>query len=267
MSQDRWIARDLNEAVNWCKMRNKQGIRCVFDILGEFATNEVEVAKAVDGYLGLIDCIDDEGLNASVTIKLTALGALFDMTGCSECAVKISKHSAKKKIGFEIDMEGRDLVQYTLEVAESCLVFNQNATLALQAYLDRTADDFVSLFEKGLRPRLVKGAYIGDTHDFTEIQTRFKAQAEKAVARGSKLQIGTHDPELIGWAKQRAGLDKGLVEFGFLKGLADSTKIEMVECGWSVCEYVPYGKNYAPYIGRRLKYLRNLEKLGRAPAP
>ena len=60
---------------------------------------------------------------------------------------------------------------------------------------------------------------------------------------------------------------KDLIEFGFLKGLADRTKVAMAKEGWLVSEYVPFGKNRTAYEARRRKYLKELESLGRIPAP
>jgi len=60
---------------------------------------------------------------------------------------------------------------------------------------------------------------------------------------------------------------RDLIEFGFLKGLADRTKVAMAQAGWLVSEYVPFGENRTAYEARRRKYLKELESLGRAPAP
>jgi proline dehydrogenase len=267
MQQDRWVAPDWNAASKLCKSRNKQGIRCIFDILGEYAKDSANASEARDGYLRLVDSISNEGLDASVTVKLTALGALSDRPGCLERTLEISRYSAAKKIGFEIDMEGRDLVEYALDVAEACHRTSQNVTLTLQAYLNRTPLDLERVLQNNIRLRLVKGAYLGDTQDFVEIQACLKALIEKASAAKAQLQVGTHDPELLGWATGKAADNRGKVDFGFLMGLADKTKVAMADASWGVSEYIPYGSDWAAYVARRLKYLKDLERLGRAPVP
>jgi proline dehydrogenase len=63
------------------------------------------------------------------------------------------------------------------------------------------------------------------------------------------------------------GAKRDLIEFGFLKGLADRTKIAMAQDGWRVSEYVPFGEGLAAYEARRKKYLNELQKLGRISVP
>jgi proline dehydrogenase len=78
--------------------------------------------------------------------------------------------------------------------------------------------------------------------------------------------VGTHDPELIDWVKAKFSGNKQAVEFGFLKGLSDKTKVELANQGWRVLEYVPFGEKTEAYENRRLKSLQDLEVVGRAPA-
>ena len=58
-----------------------------------------------------------------------------------------------------------------------------------------------------------------------------------------------------------------MVEFGFLKGLADETKVRLADEGWNVVEYVPFGKESLAYVARRMVYLERLKSIGTGPAP
>jgi hypothetical protein len=78
---------------------------------------------------------------------------------------------------------------------------------------------------------------------------------------------GTYDPEIIDWTKTGSAGEKGPLEFGFLKGLSDETKLILARERWCVSEYVPFGKEGNVYISRRLHYLDELESLSRKPAP
>jgi len=60
---------------------------------------------------------------------------------------------------------------------------------------------------------------------------------------------------------------KGVMEVGMLKGLGDETKVKLAGKGWSVAEYIPYGKDSYAYVTRRENYLRNLSNLGFKPCP
>ena len=108
---------------------------------------------------------------------------------------------------------------------------------------------------------------MGDTIKFEDIQERFKALVEISIASGEPFSVGTHDPELIGWLKRKMENERDMVEFGFLKGLSDTTKTDLANAGWRVAEYVPFGSNKLAYEARRLKYLRELDALGRVPLP
>jgi proline dehydrogenase len=94
-----------------------------------------------------------------------------------------------------------------------------------------------------------------------------KSLALRLSATDLPFSIGTHDPEVINWARTELAAKKSSLEFGFLKGMSDETKMGLVSEGWAVAEYVPFGKRGDAYISRRLRYLRMLERLGRSPAP
>ena len=177
-----------------------------------------------------------------------------------------SREAMAHNIGFEIATESRDLVEYAVETAVTCAQERQ-VTLALQAYLDRTSEDLKIALNNGIRTRLVKGAYLGDTQDFAEIQRRLKGLAEAVLENKVPLLLGTHDPELIHWTMKRLGSNKQLVEFGFLKGLADDTKLELARQGWKVLEYVPFGNNVEAYESRRRRFLEELKRAGRDSVP
>jgi proline dehydrogenase len=220
----------------------------------------------VEVYLSVANAISDYGLDAALTVKLSALGALFDQDGCRDNVSRIAEDAARRKIGFEIDMEGQGLVAFTIDTAIECAEKEPRIRLALQAYLDRTRDDLKRIEASGITVRIVKGAYVGSTADFFEIQQRFKELVKALRKHAALFAVGTHDPELIEWIRAQTEADRDLVEFGFLRGLADRTKVALAKEGWHVSEYVPFGDNRAAYESRRRKYLNELQKLGRMAA-
>ncbi|MGA3359848.1 MAG: proline dehydrogenase family protein [Halobacteriota archaeon] len=262
-----WTLPDLQSAIDWCSQRNTQNIRCIVDVLGEYAREESQSAASVNAYLATAKAIADSRVRASLTVKLSALGALYDRERCRENAQKIAREAARRGVDFEIDMEGQRLVEYTIDVAAACAERGHHVSLALQAYLDRTGDDVRRIRESGITARIVKGAYAGATTDFADIQQRFKAAVKDLCKNAAFFAVGTHDPELIEWTRAQMGAKRDLIEFGFLKGLADRTKIVMAEEGWPISEYVPFGENRAAYEARRQKYLNELHDLGRIAVP
>ena len=172
--EGRWALPDLQSAIKWCARRNEQNIRCIIDVLGEYAREDRQSADSVDAYLAAAKAIAEYGLDASLTVKLSALGVLFDQTGCRKNVYRIVQEAARLGVGFEIDMEGQGLVTFAIDVAAACAEKGHRVSLALQAYLDRTRDDLERASASGITARIVKGAYVGSTTDFAEIQQRFK---------------------------------------------------------------------------------------------
>jgi proline dehydrogenase len=265
-SEDRWALPDLASALRWCRERNGEGIRCTLDVLGENARDEAQAAQSVDAYLSCARAVEENGLCASISLKLTGLGALFDRQLCMENLRTLARQAARCGVGFEIDMEGRPLADFTVKAALDCAA-EGSLTLAVAANFDRTPEDLRALLQRGIRPRLVKGAYPGDVEAFEEVQGRLKGLVEMALDASVPFCLATHDPVVIGWALQRVPKDKEVFEFSFLMGLSDVTKTKLAVQGWPVSEYVPFGSRRSAYEARRLKYLRELSALGRAAAP
>ena len=140
-------------------------------------------------------------------------------------------------------------------------------TVALQAYLDRTPADCELCLDKGIRIRLVKGAYLGDAGNFVEIQGRLRGLISRLGESGENFSVGTHDPEIVAWIQRDAGIPRHQIELGFLMGLADQTKILLAGSGWDVSEYVPFGASGTAYRKRRERYLALLMEAGRSPLP
>ena len=99
--------------------------------------------------------------------------------------------------------------------------------------------------------------------DYTEIQNRLLDVVREAVRFEVSFHVGTHDPELLPEIRSLMADHRDRVTFGFLMGLADRTMREMAADGWKVSEYVPFGNDTGPYVARRERYLRELEKAGR----
>jgi proline dehydrogenase len=264
---DRWSLPDWESTIAWCTERNSQKIRCIIDVLGEYATDDGQASKLVETYETCIRDISDQKLRASITLKLTALGGLYNLPLCQDRVLALCGTAKAAGVRVEIDMEGTPLVDAAMETAVRCAEEGYSVTLALQAYLDRTRSDLQEAFSHQVRVRLVKGAYLGDAENFPQIQERFRKLAGTLISSRAPFAVGTHDPDLITWVMGQLIGQKQLVEFGFLKGLSDRTKLKLAGGGWAVAEYIPFGEGIGAYEARRLKYLGELSGIGRAPAP
>jgi len=259
----RWVLPDLNSALTWCKTRNDQGICCTLDVLGEDVKTEEQISQSIASILDCARILEENQLDAAIAIKPTSLGAIIDKTLARENIFKIYSETEEYNINLELDMEGTPLVEFTRETAKALAAEGYYVTLALQAYLDRTPDDIKTVLEQDITIRLVKGAYMGDTTDFGKIQEMYKNCFNALLAADQYFSVCTHDPEIIGWIMEQTNGQKEVFEFGFLKGLADETKLDLVKDGWQVSEYVPFGMDSKAYIMRRERYLKMLEAAGR----
>jgi len=263
----RWTEPSLQSALDRCRVRYENGIHCTIAFLGGCAQTYVQASQAVKTYLDIIKLLNQQKLDASITVKPTTLGMLVDKVLCTEHVLSLFRKAMALNVGFEVATEGKNTAQYTVDTAVACAKEKHGVTLALQAYLDRTPDDLKIALENGIRPRLVKGAYVGDTDDYVKIQRRFKNLAQIVLENKQPLFVGTHDPELIRWIMQRADSNRQFIEFGFLKGLADNTKVDLARHGWNVLEYIPFGKDVEAYESRRWSFLKELGRLGKVPMP
>lgn len=265
--KNRWALPDWDSAVNWCKERNSQGIRCTIDILGENARSEDDTNHNVIGHIKCINEIKKKDLNSSLAVKLSALGANVDYTLCEGNLLYILRKARENQVRVEIDMEGTPLADFTINSTIKLSKDGFPIISALQAYLDRTPEDLKRILSHGITVRLVKGAYKGNTKDFFLIQDKFKEIFGQLLDNDSDFLAGTHDPELIEWMKDKARDKKDKIEFGFLKGLADKTKLYLAGEGFRVSEYTPFGSERKAYETRRLRYIKELKRINRIPAP
>ena len=77
-SSGRWTLPDLNAAISWCRERNSQGIRCTLAVLGEHSTDRQTAFRWVKENIDCIRAIEAHQIDASLSLKLNAVGAVFD---------------------------------------------------------------------------------------------------------------------------------------------------------------------------------------------
>jgi proline dehydrogenase len=179
--KNRWTLSDWDSEVNWCKERNIQGIRCTIDILGENKKIEEDAKQYQEEYIKCINEIKKENLKASLTLKLSTLGANVNHALCERYLHEILTMAQENQVMVEIDIEGTPLVDFTIDTSINLAKNGFPIILALQAYLDRTQEDLKKVLSHGITVRLVKGAYKGDTEDFFLIQKKFRELFEQLL--------------------------------------------------------------------------------------
>jgi len=156
--EGRWALPDRAAALDRCTARNKEHLRCVLDILGGQAKN-AEQARAQQGaHMELLRILGEAKAGASLAVKPSLLGAPSDRKQCRSNLLELARAGLKRCVPVELDMEGRGLVDFTLQTALEAASRGLPVTLTLQAYLYRTAADLERALDGRLRLRMVKGA-------------------------------------------------------------------------------------------------------------
>jgi proline dehydrogenase len=266
----------LENAIRAIQALNQKGMNATLDHLGEHTTNADEARKATDDILLAIDAIEQSGVRANVSIKLTQIGFALGEELCAENLQRILYYAKERGNFVRLDMEDSPCVDVTLRLfrrmQDECDC--PNVGVVIQSYLYRSAEDVRLIMERGGRVRLCKGAYkeppdvaypkkadVDASYDRlaeTLIDGALQHSASTVSANGRVPPIpaiASHDPLRLAHAKayaQKIGLPKLALEFQMLYGIRRDLQEQAVREGYPVRIYVPYGTQWYPYYVRRL---------------
>ncbi len=258
----RFIAGEtLEEAVAAVKELNARGMTASFDHLNEAVRNEEETREEVREYLRLLARIDQVGVQASVSLKLTQCGLLMRPELALENAREVVAEAKARGAFVRVDMEQSAVTQATLDAVRALhREFGEAQVGAvLQSYLRRTEEDARALCAERIRIRLCKGAY----QEGPEVAFQARREVDESFLRTMRVLldsglyhgIATHDERMIAETQAHArerGLPKGAFEFQMLYGIRRDLQEKLVREGYPVRVYVPYGRNWYPYLMRRM---------------
>lgn len=268
---------NIVDAIRVIRELNAKGILATLDQLGEHTTTTEEAIQSAEGILAVLDEINKAGVKSNVSIKLTQIGMGLDDSLCRENLTRILQRAKEYKNFVRIDMEDTPYTDTTIDLLNGVLDsgFNTRTVgLVVQSCLYRTEEDTRKLLERGVRFRLVKGAYKeppdkaypkkADVDANFDLLTKILIDAA-LEAKSPKLSedgripplpaIATHDEKRIDFARQYAekvGLPKEALEFQMLYGIRRELQEQLAAEGYPVRVYVPFGTHWYPYFMRRL---------------
>jgi proline dehydrogenase len=257
---DRFIAGDtLEDAERVIRALNERGVTVALDYLGENTESEAQAREAAGAYLAALDRIQDGGMDANISVKLTAMGLDLRQELAVEEASRVAARGKEVDAMVGVDMESNVYVDRTLDVVEALKRSYDNVGVCLQSYLYRTPDDLDRLNRLGIPVRLVKGAY----QEPPELAHQRKAAVDGAFARqldelvraNPYPMVATHDPTLVRLTKTLVAKhrrDRDTFEFQMLYGVRRDLQEQVVAEGYRLRVYVPYGTQWYPYFMRRL---------------
>jgi proline dehydrogenase len=241
---------------------NGQGSSVTLDSLGERVTTSVEAHRAAEVYHRLLDAIAARRLNANISIKLTQMGLELSSNLAEEIASSLAQHAHATGNFVRVDMEDSRLTQVTLDIVRRVHArpgLRDAIGVVIQSYLYRSQSDIEQLLVDGIRVRLCKGAY----NEPPEVAFPRKTDVDQNFVRLSGMlldspmyhAIATHDENMIAAARQfaaRHGIEQNRFEFQMLYGVRRDLQRSLVQEGYKVRVYVPFGTEWYPYFMRRL---------------
>lgn len=249
----------LDEAIAAARACNQAGMLVSLDYLGENCANTTDAQRARDAYLEIFERIHQENLQANVSCKLTQLGLDLNADFCQGLVVSIVELAARYDNFLRVDMEGSLYTQRTIDLVKRVRARNPGIGTVIQSYLYRSETDVQDLLSVGCRIRLCKGAY----KELPEVAYPAKKDVDFNYVRLMKILlpsgfyhgIATHDPRMIAetirWAATQQ-ISKDDFEFQMLYGVRTDLQRRLVNDGYRLRVYIPFGSDWFPYFMRRL---------------
>lgn len=250
----------IADAVATIRELNAKGIKTTVDVLGEFIEDFSEARATADEYTRMLAAIEKEGLDSSVSIKLTAFGLLLDEAACGEIVTKLCEDAASCGNYVRVDMEDTPCTDRTLSLVRRLHTAGLPVGTVLQAYLRRTDDDAQALADEGISVRLCKGIYREPPElayqDREEIRDSYRRNLRTLLSGTAKVAIATHDEVLVSDAQallRELGTPPERYEFQMLLGVREWLRDQILAAGHPLRIYVPYGAAWYGYSVRRLR--------------
>ena len=256
----------IDDAMRVSKELNSKNIKVTLDVLGEFIKTLDEAESNKEEYINLMEVSLKNKIDGNFSLKPTSFGLLIDKEICYNHIREIVAKAAAFNGFIRIDMEDSpctddEIVLFRKLKAE----FPANVGLVIQAYLRRTLKDLEQMLDLNnpdmpLNFRLCKGIYV--EHEsiaykkYEEINQHYLEDLEFMFRNKIYAGIATHDKPLIEGAMnliKKYNVPKELYEFQMLYGVTPKLRDSIVNGGYIMRVYVPFGKQWFGYSTRRLQ--------------
>jgi proline dehydrogenase len=253
---------EIEDVLRAAKIINQNGATVSVDNLGENVTNPEEARASAQVYHRLLDAISSQGLQANISLKLTHMGFDVDESLAHELVGGLVAKAATLKSFVRVDMEGSPYTQRTLDFVHQLhrVPANQGAVgTVIQSYLYRSEKDVNDLLAAGIRIRLCKGAYKEPPEiafqKKSDVDANYVKLMKTLMTSGIYHGLATHDERIINEARafaKREKISPDSFEFQMLHGIRRDLQQQLVQQGWKMRIYIPFGTEWYPYFMRRL---------------
>jgi proline dehydrogenase len=252
----------IEDALSIAESLSRQGLSVTLDCLGENVSTPAQARQSAQRYHWLLDAIANLKFDANVSLKLTQMGMDINPDLAFEIVSGLVQHAVQANSFVRVDMEGTAYTQATIDLVRRIHQLPENrgrVGIVIQSYLRRSAQDIDTLLQDGIRVRLCKGAYSEPADlafpDKKDVDANYIALMRTLVKSSVFHGIATHDEAMIAATKEfvRAeGIPPSSFEFQMLYGVRRDLQRRLVQEGFGVRVYVPFGEEWYPYFMRRL---------------
>jgi proline dehydrogenase len=249
----------IKQSIEVVRKLNQSGRVVTLDHLGEFITSVEEAVESTEMCLKTLDAIAEANVQSNLSLKMTSLGLDIDKNLCIRNMQKILQRAQHYGNFVRIDMEDYAHCQISLDIYRELRQSYDNVGIVIQAYLFRTEQDIKDLNEIHANLRLVKGAYKESSKvafpDKQDVDDNYKKIIKQHMLNGNYSAVASHDEKIIEFTKQfvkECSIPKEQFEFQMLYGICEDLQIRLVQEGFKLRVYVPYGIDWFGYFMRRL---------------
>lgn len=254
----------------------ERGFMISLDLLGENVATEAESEASKQAYIEMLHLIGKhpkfkpvryeadgktvaEAETLNISIKLTQCGLDLSEAYAEKNYREVLEVAKGYGTMVRVDMEGTHYTERTVAMMERVVPDYPNAATVIQSYLHRTPRDLGRLNALTSRIRLVKGAYLEPPDlafpEKAKVDTAYLELAKAMLCETNYPAFATHDEAMIDailqFAKEKQ-IDPSRFEFQMLYGIRRDLQDRLLNDGYRVRVYVPFGDHWYPYFTRRL---------------
>ncbi len=251
----------ITEALTHINLLNGKEFAATLDILGEHVQSIDEAADITKSYIEILDAISEQDLDCNISIKPTHIGLDISYDTARDNLFSLLTKAKELHSFVRIDMEDSPYTDASIKLYLEALVHYDNVGPVIQAYLHRSTEDIKRLNSEKFNVRICKGIY-SESETIAlqledEINDQFIQLVKNIITGDGYVGIATHDLTLINaldnWISENE-ISPDRFEFQVLFGVPMKGRLqELLDKGYTVRQYVPFGKDWHDYSVRRLK--------------
>jgi proline dehydrogenase len=246
-------------ALDHTRQANEDGVKVILNLLGEHYDAPRDARADTQAYCDLVADIAESDVDACISVKPSQLGIDIGDETFVENYRTVVEAAAEADVFVWCDMEDADTTDVTLDAFEELArEYEGLVGQAIQSNLKRTEADLERLADVPGKIRLVKGAYDEDPSiaykQKSKVNERYRADMAFLFDEfEGEVAIGSHDPQMIEYAKELGDDHDCEFEIQMLMGVREDAQRDLAADGYDVWQYAPYGEKWAAYFYRRIR--------------